>query len=77
MKGRTRKPIYLLVEINYCCDLRQGICPITTYLILTLVGVTAFVLCSEQFFIFLFFSAKSTLPPYSCSYLIPHGKSSM
>lgn len=73
MKGRTHKPMYLLLEINYCCDLRHGVGPITTYLILTLVGVTAFALCSEHF-IFFFFQAKSTLPPYSCSYLIPHGK---
>lgn len=59
MKGRTHKPMYLLLEINYCCDLRHGVGPITTYLILTLVGVTAFALCSEHF-IFFFSSKKHT-----------------
>lgn len=58
MKGRTHKPMYLLLEINYCCDLRHGVGPITTYLILTLVGVTAFALCSEHF-IFFFFKQKA------------------
>lgn len=51
--------MYLLLEINYCCDLRHGVGPITTYLILTLVGVTAFALCSEHFIFFFFFKQKA------------------